>query len=898
DTSCDNEGDDGKKNKMKTSIDMGCYINSSIVVNNNNGDEEIYEGDTDIEVSDCDQSFSTQQECDQPDEFAPTQVLDDDSYEPQQFYRSDSMSRFNGVSSNRLDENVDKNINKIFNSQSFINDSNNSVNNNNNNNNNNQINFRQLVKLKSTLKNYEIPYKELIMEKEIGKGFFGKVYKARWRGKSVAIKKITLTRFRDLSEQEIFDKELSIMSKLCHSKCVMFIGACSLDTSNKCIVMEYMEGGSLRPLLNEFLENKKQREEEDYDEEWEEESDNEEFENFQKQFLVPPPLQLSIARDIAEGMNYLHTNFSDPIIHRDLTSSNILLDSKYTAKINDFGLSKELKPGPSQMTAAMGSLAWMAPECFKAEKYSQKVDIYSYAIILWELITCRDPYNGMEPLQMAFLASVEDYRLPLDDIPQYWSQLITKCWHRDPLQRPSFSEILQFLDQIEQNQDYQNLNQIYNSYKNKLKSNRNNNSNNDKSINNNRGSGSGGVGYYAKSNNGGSNNNISYSTTDIDKDIGDDSKADKLFSLNQNRQKTFIIGSPQKSTSEPTLIPSNINNNNNNNNQNNNNNNNNNICDIIKKIKFIEENKAFLISYHDNSLIKYFNIENNQFYGSLRIEKSIVDMKYQVINNKVFLAVATSNNNSISIFDLSSVESSQVLPEDHVINPIKTFHCDPTHTINSITWNSQNIITASKDKTIKIWDVENSKALSTMDHGGVNVLSIDSQSYQPLMCSGGEDGKIKLWDLRNAHCFRTFGNQPGGSNGPITSLVIRSPHTDPVLFSGSSENSTLKVWNMYSSTCLDSFRSHSKDLLDIHNNNSINRLVAFSSDGLVSFYDNNNYHINNNHINNNNEHQSDESISFIKNMTLNNIDSNNPLQSAQLISKNTIVYSSNNKLYS
>ncbi|KAK5581524.1 hypothetical protein RB653_001559 [Dictyostelium firmibasis] len=884
-----NEGNNNNnKINIKTSIDMGNYINSSSLIesfgsnknNNNKKSEDIeYDEDEDEIVSTEEEKELTHEyeDSDTDSEFAPTQVIPDDDdgddFAAQDKQFGGGVGAVGGSGSGNLmsSSSFNDKIDHIFNNggsnlnSSFL------------NNGENRINFKQLVRLKSTLKRHEISFKELTVEKEIGQGFFGKVYKARWRGKSVALKRITLIKFRDLSENEIFDKEVSIMSKLCHPTCVMFIGACSLDgPSNRSIIMEYMEGGSLRRLLDE-----------------------------KSNYQLSPSLQLSIARDIAEGMNYLHTNFKEgPIVHRDLTSSNILLNGSYTvAKINDFGLSKEMKPGPSEMTAAMGSLAWMAPECFKAENYTEKVDVYSFAIILWELLTCRDPYNGMEPLRMAFLASVEDYRLPLAGFPAYWAELISRCWNPIPSLRPSFQEILQILNQIESNPSYQNLNLtclsnnfFHNSSNNNIATSSSASTTSTTTIKSNSIRESN-INVQTKSRNPSpSTSKNGYYAQDINNDSLSMQVETKNCTYNKNNSGDVNNSNDDffKSSFTKKSFLSNNNNNNNTNNTNNTNYNNTNSFnnnEIIKSLNCIAEQNSFLVSYQDSNIVKYFSLDSDSLTSTLQMDQSVVCMKYQIINEKVFLVVAMSNN-SISLFELKKTDfSSGDSCESTTLLPIKIFKCDERHKIKDITWNGTHVITSSfLDSSIQIWDIEKSLApISRMDNSGVGILSIDSQSHQPLMISGDIDGKVKLWDIRNAHCFRTLTHSPSGGSIGVDSVLFRSPHVvrDPILLTGSSKDCKFKVWNMYSSTCLNSFQSHSTDLLGIHRNQSSQQIITWSSEGTISLFNSSS-----------GDGGDNGSVEFSKVLNVNSMMSNESLQSAQLISKNRIIFSSKNKFYS
>lgn len=143
-------------------------------------------------------------------------------------------------------------------------------------------------------------------------------------------------------------------------------------------------------------------------------------------------------------MNFLHTQ-PTPIIHRDLKSLNILVNCRWTAKISDFGLSRFKATDGSQalMTSQCGTFQWMAPEVIGGQMYSEKADIYSYGINLWEIYTRKTPYAGLEPLQVAMVVHTHRRRPTIPpECPQWYAKLISDCWAHDPNKRPSFKEIL------------------------------------------------------------------------------------------------------------------------------------------------------------------------------------------------------------------------------------------------------------------------------------------------------------------------------------------------------------------------------------------------------------------------------------------------------------------------
>jgi len=155
-------------------------------------------------------------------------------------------------------------------------------------------------------------------------------------------------------------------------------------------------------------------------------------------------------------MNYLHT-CKPPIIHRDLKPANLLLDYSGELQIADFGLAK-LRPKPSQMesdkyvmTGETGSYRYMAPEVFRYETYNEKVDVYSYAMIIYYIIAGHQPWPTMNGSKAAFTAAVEGNR---PNIPSDWDDRIVRFlklwWDDDPDKRPSFENILMELNDYSQ----------------------------------------------------------------------------------------------------------------------------------------------------------------------------------------------------------------------------------------------------------------------------------------------------------------------------------------------------------------------------------------------------------------------------------------------------------------
>lgn len=162
-------------------------------------------------------------------------------------------------------------------------------------------------------------------------------------------------------------------------------------------------------------------------------------------------LVLRFALDIARGVYYLHRKQS--IVQRDLKARNILIDSSLNAKVADFGLSRVLDEDENKLTAC-GTPAWTAPEVVRLEAYTDKVDVYSFGIILWELLTRDEPYGGQKGVQIAYAAAEQGLR---PEVPSYcpddYRSLMTSCWADNPHNRPGFGAVLKQLFQMKKEAD-------------------------------------------------------------------------------------------------------------------------------------------------------------------------------------------------------------------------------------------------------------------------------------------------------------------------------------------------------------------------------------------------------------------------------------------------------------
>ncbi|WOL01023.1 serine/threonine-protein kinase STY46-like [Canna indica] len=266
---------------------------------------------------------------------------------------------------------------------------------------------------------------ELSSSKIIGKGSFGEILKAYWHGTCVAVKRILPSYSGDERVIREFRHEVDLLAKLRHPNIVQFLGAVTEKTPLM-IITEYMEGGDLYQFLR-------------------------------KKGNLSPSRAIKFAIDIARGMAYLH-NEPDVIVHRDLKPSNVLLVNSNAGhlKVGDFGLSKSIRVGNSndvyRMTGETGSCRYMAPEVFLHRRYNKRVDVFSFAMILYQMLQGYTPY----PLNSAYEATTlvsEGHRPSMNSqafTPEL-QDLVKNCWAADMNARPSFLDILQRLEEMKNN---------------------------------------------------------------------------------------------------------------------------------------------------------------------------------------------------------------------------------------------------------------------------------------------------------------------------------------------------------------------------------------------------------------------------------------------------------------
>jgi PAS domain S-box-containing protein len=262
----------------------------------------------------------------------------------------------------------------------------------------------------------EISWDDLKVGEQIGQGSCGTVYHAQWYGSDVAIKLFCRQEYSDdliLS----FRQEVSLMKRLRHPNILLFMGAIT-SPERLCIVTEFLPRGSLFRII--------QRSGSKLD--WKR--------------------RVHMALDIARGMNYLH-HCTPPIIHRDLKSSNLLVDKNWSVKVGDFGLSRLKHQTFLTTKTGKGTPQWMAPEVLRNEQSNEKSDVYSFGVVLWELATQKIPWDNLNSMQVIGAVGFMDHRLDIpEDVDPQWAAIIESCWLSEVNSRPTFQELLDKLKDL------------------------------------------------------------------------------------------------------------------------------------------------------------------------------------------------------------------------------------------------------------------------------------------------------------------------------------------------------------------------------------------------------------------------------------------------------------------
>ncbi|KAM7268045.1 hypothetical protein ACFE04_010211 [Oxalis oulophora] len=268
--------------------------------------------------------------------------------------------------------------------------------------------------LTATIKSSDLEY-----VKELGSGTYGTVFHGKWKGSDVAIKRLKPSCFAEGSKEQDrlvadFWKEAHMLGQLHHPNIVAFYGVVSDGpVTNLATVTEYLVNGSLKQVLK------------------------------RKDRTIDRRKRLILAMGAAFGMEYLHEK---NIVHFDLKSHNFLVNmrdpQRPICKIGDLGLSK-IKQRTLVSGGVRGTIPWMAPELLNSKNLvTEKVDVYSFGIVMWELLTGEEPYANMRSEEIIAGIIMGSLR---PEIPTWcdpaWGSLMERCWSSDPNSRPSFTEI-------------------------------------------------------------------------------------------------------------------------------------------------------------------------------------------------------------------------------------------------------------------------------------------------------------------------------------------------------------------------------------------------------------------------------------------------------------------------
>ncbi|CAI0469274.1 unnamed protein product [Linum tenue] len=281
----------------------------------------------------------------------------------------------------------------------------------------------------------------------LGSGGFGEVYKGELpNGTVVAVKSAKVGNIK--STQQVLN-EVGILSQVNHRNLVRLLGCC-VESEQPLMVYEYISNGT----LHDHLQGNEGR--------------------FKSATFLDWTTRLRIALQTAEALAYLHSDTHSPIYHRDVKSTNILLDDDFNAKVSDFGLSRLARPGLSHVsTCAQGTLGYLDPEYYRNYQLNDKSDVYSFGVVLLELLTSqkaidfsRDQddvnlaiyvihHSGNDALNM----EVVDQRLfgsrGLNDVVSsmkgsmvLFLKLAFACVQEKKVDRPSMKEVVQELERI------------------------------------------------------------------------------------------------------------------------------------------------------------------------------------------------------------------------------------------------------------------------------------------------------------------------------------------------------------------------------------------------------------------------------------------------------------------
>ncbi|XWS13939.1 hypothetical protein CRYUN_Cryun36dG0081800 [Craigia yunnanensis] len=267
----------------------------------------------------------------------------------------------------------------------------------------------------------------------IGKGGSGSVYKAKLpTGQVVAVKKLHELDDDEVANLKSFSNEITALTEVKHRNIVKFYGFCS-HAKYSFLVYEYLEGGSLAKILK----NEEKARELDWNK------------------------RIQVVKGVANALTYMHHECFLPIIHRDISSNNILLDSEYEARVSDFGTARILNPDLSKLTSFAGTFGYFAPELAYGREANEKCDVYSFGVLTLEVIMGKHPEDLLLSLSLPTsitnhhisLKDLLDHRLPppMHQVAEevvFTVKLAFSCLQNSPQSRPTMQQVSEKLSAL------------------------------------------------------------------------------------------------------------------------------------------------------------------------------------------------------------------------------------------------------------------------------------------------------------------------------------------------------------------------------------------------------------------------------------------------------------------
>jgi len=250
---------------------------------------------------------------------------------------------------------------------------------------------------------FNIDYKDLENVTELGGGNFGQVFRGTYFGTEVAIKQLLDVDDKDM--HKYIEREMATLRDMRHPNVVQFMGL-SRNGTEVFIITEYISGGDLRKLLKD--------------------------ESKELSWL----LRARLATDCAYAMTFLH---SKGLIHRDLKSNNLLVTENWKVKVCDFGFSRRVNKG--ELMTLCGTDEWMAPEVMCGDRYDEKADVFSFGMVMTELVTRKKPPLRKPATGFRFEVAPFQQATP-PDCPKPFVELAIACSEQLPENRPHFKDVL------------------------------------------------------------------------------------------------------------------------------------------------------------------------------------------------------------------------------------------------------------------------------------------------------------------------------------------------------------------------------------------------------------------------------------------------------------------------